>query len=87
MNYQDLAEHTGILVALVSVFAGISGFLMWRMFSRVERKLDEMLQLCCECQREMAERFVFKEEFRSERDSLWGAVNSHSHSQDGRVVR
>jgi hypothetical protein len=74
-------------VGLLSIFAGISGFLMWRMFSRVEKKLDEVLQLCCECQRETAERFLPKEEFRSEREALWGAVNSHSHSQDGRVVR
>jgi hypothetical protein len=87
MNYQDLAEHTGVLVALLSVFAGISGFLIWRMFSRVEKKLDEVLHLCFECQRETAERFVRKEEYRGERDALWGAVNSHGHSRDGRVVR
>jgi hypothetical protein len=87
MNYQDLAEHTGSLVALLGLFAGISGFLMWRMFSRVERKLDEVLQFCCECQRETAERFVPKKEYREERDALWGAVNSHSHSREGRVVR
>ena len=87
MSYQDLAEHTGVLVALLAVFAGISGFLIWRMFSRVEKKLDEVLHLCCECQRETVERFVRKEEYRSERDALWGAVNSHGHSRDGRVVR
>lgn len=87
MHYPDLAEHTGALMALLSIFAGISGFLMWRMFSRVEKKLDEVLHLCCECQRVMAERFVHKEEFRDERDALWGAVNSHGHSRDGRVVR
>ncbi|MBW1991010.1 MAG: hypothetical protein JRI59_02580 [Deltaproteobacteria bacterium] len=87
MNYQDLAEHTGTLVALLSIFAGISGFLMWRMFSRVEKKLDEMLRMCCECQRQLAERYVHKEEFHREKDALWGAVNSHSHSPDGRVVR
>lgn len=87
MNYQDLAEHTGALVALLGVFATISGFLLWRMFSRVEKKLDEVLRLCFECQRETAERFVSKGEFRGERDALWGAVNSHGHSQDGRVVR
>jgi|UniRef100_A0A7C3WI37 hypothetical protein len=87
MNYPDLAEHTGVLVALLSIFAWISGFLLWRMFSRVERKLDEVLRLCCECQRDMAERFLPKEEFRDEREALWGALNSHSHNKDGRVVR
>lgn len=87
MNYQDLAEHTGVLVALLSVFAGISGFLMWRIFSRLEKKLDEVLHWCCECQRQTAERFVHKEEFRSEREALWGAVNNHGHSKEGRVVR
>ncbi len=87
MNYQDLAEHTGTLVALLGVFAGISGFLLWRMLTRVERKLDEVLHLCCECQKEHAERFVYREEFRDEREALWGALNSHGHSGDGRVVR
>jgi hypothetical protein len=87
MNYQDLAEHTGSLVALLGIFAGISGFLMWRMFSRVERKLDEVLHFCCECQREAAKRFVSKQEYREERDAMWGALNSHGHSREGRVVR
>ncbi len=87
MPYQDLAEHTGVLTALLGVFAGLSGVLFWRMFARVERKLDEMLRLCCECQREQAERFVYREEFHRERESLWSAINSHGHSRDGRVAR
>lgn len=87
MPYQDLAEHTGVLVILLGMFAGLSGVLFWRMFVRVERKLDDVLKLCCECQREQAERFVYREEFHRERESLWGALNSHGHSQDGRVAR
>lgn len=86
-SYQDLAEHTGVLVALLSVFASTSGVLIWRMFARVERKLDEVLKLCCDCQKEQAERFVCKDEFHRERGALWGAVNSHGHSEGGRVVR
>jgi hypothetical protein len=87
MSHQDLAEHMGSLVGLLSLFAGISGFLLWRMFARMERKLDEIAQLCCECQREYIGRFLGKEEFRNERDALWGAINNHSHSPTGRVVR
>jgi hypothetical protein len=87
MAYQDLAEHSGALVGLLAAFAGLSGVLFWRMFARVEAKLDEMLRLCCECQREQAERFVYRDEFHRERESLWGALNSHGHSQDGRVAR
>ncbi len=87
MAYQDLAEHSGALVALLGVFAGLSGLLFWRMFVRVEKKLDETLKLCRDCQREQAERFVYRDEYHRERESLWGALNSHGHSQDGRVAR
>ncbi|MBM4285814.1 MAG: hypothetical protein FJ128_11295 [Deltaproteobacteria bacterium] len=87
MNYRDLAEHIGAVVGLLTLFAGISGVLLWRMFVRMEKKLDEIMQLCCECQREFARRFVMKDEYRIDRDALWGAVNRHSHSATGRVVR
>ncbi len=87
MGHQDLAEHIGSLVGLLSLLAGVSGFLLWRMFVRMERKLDEIAHLCCECQRHFVERFVSKEEYRDDREGLWGAVNKHSHSSTGRVVR
>lgn len=87
MAYQDLAEHSEALVALLAIFGGLCGLLFWRMFVRVEKKLDDMLRLCCECQREQAERFVYRDEFHRERESLWTALNSHGHSHDGRVAR
>lgn len=87
MPYQDLAEHSGTLAALLGAFAGLSGLLFWRMFVRVEKKLDETLKLCRECQREQTERFVYRDEYHRERESLWGALNSHGHSHDGRVAR
>ena len=87
MNFQDLAEHIGSLVGLLSLFGGITGLLLWRMFVRMERKLDEIMHLCCECQREFVERFMGKEEYRSERDAMWEAINKHSHSPTGGVVR
>ena len=42
MSYLDLGEHVGALVSLVGVFAGVSGFLLWAMLSRLEKKLDEL---------------------------------------------
>lgn len=87
MSHSDLAEHVGAVVALLGVFAGLSGFLIWRMLARLEKKLDQLWEATQLCQARLAERFLAREEFRKEKDDLWGALNSHSHSADGRVVR
>lgn len=87
MNYLDLGEHVGALVSLVGIFAGVSGFLLWAMLSRLERKLDELYQLCCECRQELGERFTCRFEHEAEHQDLWKAVNHHDHDRRGRVVR
>ncbi len=87
MQYQDLAEHLGALLALLGVFAGLSGFLFWRMLVRMEKKLDQLHEATFKCQAGLAERFVRREEFQKEKEDLWGAVNTHSHNSAGRVVR
>lgn len=87
MYYRDLAEHVGAVVALLGVFAGLSGFLFWRILARLERKLDQLHEATCSCQAGLSERFLAREEFRKEKDDLWGAVNAHAHNNDGRVVR
>lgn len=87
VSYSDLAEHVGAVVALLGVFAGLSGMLFWRMLVRLENKVDQLYEATKHCQARLAERFLGREEFRKEKDDLWGALNSHSHSADGRVVR
>lgn len=87
MQYKDLAEHLGAVLALLGVFAGLSGSLLWRMLVRLEKKLDQLHDATFHCQARLAERFVGRPEFRKEKEDLWGALNSHSHSPEGRVVR
>lgn len=87
MQYKDLAEHLGVVLALLGIFAGLAGFLFWRMLVRMEKKLDELHEDTFRCRAELAERFVGWRDFRKEKEDLWGAVNSHAHSSEGRVVR
>jgi len=87
MQYKDLAEHLGAIMALLGIFAGFAGFLFWRMLVRMEQKLDDLHASTFQCRAELAERFVGRGEFRKEKEDLWGAVNTHSHSSEGRVVR
>ena len=87
MHYQDLAEHVGAVIALLGIFASLSGFLFWRMLVRMEKKLDHLHDATFHCQTGLAERFVGRGEFRKEKEDLWGAVNAHAHSSEGRVVR
>ncbi len=87
MNYGDLAEHVGVVVALLGIFAGLSGMLFWRMLVRMEKKLDQLHDATQRCRSSLGERFLGREEFRKEKDDIWEAVNAHSHSTEGRVVR
>lgn len=87
MHFGDLAEHVGAVLALLGVFAGLSGFLFWRMLVRMEKKLDQLHEATHRCRSGLAERFLGREEFRKEKDDLWGALNTHSHSPHGKVVR
>jgi hypothetical protein len=87
MMYQDLGEHVGTLVSLLALFAGVSACLLWRMLVRLEKKLDELYQLCCTCREELGERFLSRFEFEIHREDLWGALNRHDHDFRGRVVR
>ncbi len=87
MAFQDLAPHIGSLVALLGVLAGLVGFLVWRMLVRLEKKLDEVYQFCCDCRPELLLRFVTKEEFREAREDLHRVVTNHVHSSEGEVIR
>ena len=79
MFYQDLGEHAGALVTLVGLFAGISGLLLWRLLMRLEKKLDELYQLCCNCRGELPERFICRLEHEAEHLIIWEALHHHEH--------
>ena len=87
MHYKDLAEHLGAVLALLGVFASLSGFLFWRMLVRMEKKLDQLHDATFHCQAGLSDRFMGRAEFRKEKEDLWGAVNAHSHNTEGRVIR
>lgn len=87
MDYSDLQEHTTVLVALIGVFAGLTGFLFWRILSRLEAKLDALYNLARSCRESLPERFVGRDEYEREVVDLWKALNRHDHDQKGRVVR
>jgi hypothetical protein len=87
MGFQDLGEHVGALISLLALFAGVSGFLLWRMLTRLEKKLDELHHLCCDCRQELGERFVCRFEAEVAHQDLWQALNHHGHDVRGRVLR
>jgi hypothetical protein len=87
MYYQDLSEHVGALVSLLALFAGVSGFLVWRMLVRMEKKLDELSHHFFSCREELGDRFVPRFEHEVEHHGMWEALNYHSHDMRGRVVR
>ena len=87
MHYQDLGQHLGAVLALLGIFASLSGFLFWRMLVRMEKKLDQLHDATFRCQAGLSDRFLGRAEFRKEKEDLWGAVNTHSHNSSGRVVR
>ena len=55
--------------------------------TRMEKKLDELYRLSCECRQELGERFICRFEHDIEHQDLWQAVNHHAHDVRGRVVR
>jgi hypothetical protein len=87
MLYHDLAEHVGALVSLLALFAGVSALLLWRMLTRMEKKIDEIYQHFCDCREELGERFLGRYEHDVEHQSLWEALNYHDHDLRGRVLR
>lgn len=74
MTWKDLAEHTSALVALLGIFAGIAGFLFWRLITGISKKLSWLCEnttkhvLNCaekrgECNQDNLKTFVTKDEF------------------------
>ncbi len=94
MEWADLNEHTGTLVALLGLCAGLVGLLFWRMLTRIETKTDDFcrwiqgfMEACGNCKVAQATTFATKGETKTIEDNLWQAVNHHAHDKNGRVTR
>lgn len=64
----DLAEHIDTIIELLGLFAGIAGLMFWRMFTRMEKKVDDIgnwilgsLDRCSECKKEFLSVEAFNE--------------------------
>jgi hypothetical protein len=64
----DLAEHIDTIIELLVLFAGIAGLMFWRMFTRMEKKVDDIgnwilgsLDRCSECKKEFLSVEAFNE--------------------------
>lgn len=82
--YQSLSEHIGIVVILLGVFAGISGFLFWNQIEDLKRMVNTIYNYLLE----EREKYVTREECeRCAVDKLWNAFDYHKHTEDGKVIR
>jgi hypothetical protein len=59
----DFAEHTSILLLVISTLASIVGFLFWRMISRIEKKIDGIEAMHHACKEELPNLYAGKEDF------------------------
>lgn len=82
----DITSHINTLVSVLVSAIGLVLFLFWRMFTSIQKKLDEV----CRNQANLPREFVGKEEFgewKQGRKDIWDVLNRHSHDTQGRVVR
>ncbi|MHB8071517.1 MAG: hypothetical protein ACYDHF_06160 [Candidatus Cryosericum sp.] len=81
-------HYIGLLISLLGVAASLAGIFFWRMFTRMENKIDKWADRCEDCK----EGLVTSKEFgewklgRDGPDGLWNRVNHHEHDTQGRVV-
>jgi hypothetical protein len=80
---------TNILVSLLGLMATVAGMVFWRMFCRMEKKIDYWFQQHIECrekqQRDMIHRPEF-DEWKKGRDHIWKRLHGHKHDTEGKVV-
>ena len=83
-------EFNAILLSLLGVAAVVAAVLFWRMFTRVENKIDRWFDLHLECREKQQKEFVKVtdfDEWRKGRDPLWKRLNRHGHDpQTGKVL-
>ncbi len=78
-----------ILISLLGVMAFIAGILFWRIFTRMEKKIDDWFAEHLKCREKQMSEFVKVKEFedwKEGRDPLWRRINRHSHDVAGKVI-
>ena len=78
MESQVLAEHIYVVISILAFLYPV-GVFFWRIFTRLETKMDKLL----ECFGEFPKEYVS----RGEGDEVWETINRHTHNSLGRVVR
>jgi len=97
MDYPTLAEHINPILGILAVCVSAAAFLFWRMYTKTERKVD---QLCHAVERLKEEHndhliecaklyptMVSSEAYKRFKDDIWSELNNHSHSPEGKVIR
>ncbi|MDI6752789.1 MAG: LPXTG cell wall anchor domain-containing protein [Thermodesulfobacteriota bacterium] len=82
-------EFNAILLSLLGIAALVGAILFWRMFTRMEKKIDDWFSLHLGCRERQFKEFTNKKEFdewKKGRDLLWRRINRHAHDKDGKVV-
>jgi len=79
-----------ILLSLLGVAATVGAILFWRMFTRMENKIDAWFTQHLECRERQQKEFVKVKDFekwQQGRDPLWKRLNRHAHDpQTGKVI-
>lgn len=84
------AEYNATLLSLLGIAATVAAILFWRMFVRMEKKIDEWFAQHLECRERQRKEFASQEafnEWQKGRDPLWKRLNRHSHDAvTGKVI-
>jgi hypothetical protein len=90
---RDLALTNSIIWVLLVVthtLVSVVLFLLWRMFVKVEAKVDTWLSSCFSCKKDLLTKEDFKEWVKAwmpGREDLWLRVNKHTHDKEtGKVI-
>lgn len=84
------SEYNSILLSLLGICGTVAGILFWRMFTRMEKKIDDWFNQHLQCRERQMKEFVTNDTFntwKKGRDPLWRRLNRHSHdSGSGKVI-
>lgn len=85
----DPQADTNLLLAVMGLLATVAGVVFWRMFTRMEKKIDDWFQQHLECRERQAQMMIHRpefEEWKKGREYIWKRLHGHKHDADGQVV-
>lgn len=77
------------LIPILGILATIAGVLFWRMFTRLENKMDIWMKQHLECRERQHQEFVKITDFdqwKTGRKDIYARIHGHKHDKDGKVV-